>query len=127
MKNKDVEELLDCGGVLIGSRALGVETNGSDYDIAILEELLPIKYKTMPTRQVEFYFRIAPPEQGLGLIKLDGLDIIVCPKLQHLLDIKEVFEELKLLPKGYISDKHLRIELFHRGLQLRGWSINDFY
>ena len=34
--SKDVKALLDAGGILIGSQALGVSSDNSDYDVAIL-------------------------------------------------------------------------------------------
>lgn len=112
--------------VEIGSRAFGVETEKSDFDIAILKEHIDwIDF--IPTGfNIKNYFHVLPLGNNLFFKKLkadDGkiIDVIVFEHKEDLETLDIVVKELKKLPKYYIMNKSIRIELFETGLKYYGF------
>jgi len=76
-------ELLTSGGILIGSRAFRVQSEDSDWDIAILFDYLPQRYKdiiaasNIDVHNIENYYNKLPPLGNGWLIRNYNIDILV--------------------------------------------------
>ena len=73
-------------------------------------------FKFMPLKGKAFVIRKYPLRDNITM------DIIIFDDDSVIDDIKEVMEDLKSLPKCYLKDKFLRIQLFERGLLCKGWT-----
>ena len=128
INKKPIQKLFE-NGILIGSAGLEVSDDTSDYDIVIHYDKLPQKSKDIKygNYDVRKYFKFMPPKGKAFVIRKYPLrdditmDIIIFENENTIDDIKEVMEDLKSLPKCYLKDKFLRIQLFERGLLCKGW------
>ena len=113
--------------VMIGSRALGVDTNDSDTDIACLYDDLPEYLKEVDKLDASLYFNILP----IGDIMLiryakPSVDIIIYENIEQLNIIRQCIDDLKLMPKCILKNKQLRCLLFEElmlyyGFERRGY------
>jgi len=108
------DELLGCGGILIGSRGLGVETEDSDWDIAILREDLPERMRNngVPT---EKYFNLLPLGNS-SLIRYWRVDILIYDDIEDLYALVCALDHTKQVPKQFLKHKHIRIAIFEQAL-----------
>lgn len=99
--------------VMIGSRALGVNTDDSDTDIACLYDDLPEYLKERDKLDASLYFNTLP----IGNIMLiryiePSVDIIIYENIEQLNIIRQCIDDLKLVPKCILKNKQLRCLLF---------------
>ena len=125
-----VKELINNGGILIGSRAFEVEDEYSDYDIAILESNLPNDLiETIAiygTISMKNYFNYLPPLGNYKYIpKYFNIDILIFDDESIIKDLQDTVNELKQIPSYYLKNKSTRIELFETGLKHRKWKKQD--
>lgn len=137
MKNKDLVESLRKleSFTLFGSRALGVATEESDYNIAIHISDLPNTFKDALTegRDLGRYFSVLPKEGGFKINTHKGVDLVVLNSRLDLALFTEAVHRLKDLPKWTLTNKQLRIALFeeqllHLGFTQKGactWRLMD--
>jgi len=114
------------GSVLVGSRAFGVETIDSDYDIAIKLSDLPCELRDILDGPSNFdirkYFKVLPLGNAWYIPKLkpedttDKFDIIIFEDTADFISLREVVTDMKALPTYMLSDKPTRIHLFELGL-----------
>jgi predicted nucleotidyltransferase len=118
--------------ILLGSRAFGVETESSDYDIAVLRSDIK-DIDILPKKELnpENYFSCLPLG-NVGLVKYMAtedfpyhLDILIYDDLNHIKDIKHVVEQMKQIPKWVLKNKSFRVDIFMQGLENRGWIWKD--
>jgi len=120
------ESILFSGGVMFGSRALGVDKHHSDYDIAIckanFKALVADRDIPFSTYPIDDYFEVVPPSGDNNLLKYrdyktgDSIDIVVLEH-QHDVDImRAAIAELRLSPKSELTPKHWRITAFEKAL-----------
>ena len=122
MKKADLVEL---GAVLIGSRAFGVESEGSDWDYAVCLEkvdgILPDS-----TFDMEKYFGYVPP-MGNNLVALKWeledaiVDVLVYEKQSDVDTLKRIVTELSVIPAYIMSERYLRILLFEKAMSVNGF------
>ena len=127
----DVERLLSIEGmVLYGSRALNVNGNYSDYDLAFSYESHRrvyeyLKVNNTPISSSTSYFT-SVPEAGYHTFfqyigKDTKIDIIFVHNDEDLDVIRSSIQDLQSIPSYMLHDKHFRIEAYNRALQHRGW------
>lgn len=112
--------------VQFGSRPLGVHTNESDFDFAILKEDLPdFDYKLVDPRR---YFNVLPINSKLILgYKVNGkrMDILVLDLQTDLDVVRTVINDLINVPKYLLAQKHIRLDLYEKALLHYGWKPAD--
>ena len=124
-------KLLFTGGIAFGSRALGVSTEKSDYDIAITIDQLNTAIdtglirKTYSSWDIYEYFEVIPRNNDGYLIRQynSNLDILVLPTMGDLLIMKSAMQHLNTLDKELITNKEDRVEQHSNALLERGWVL----
>ena len=127
----DVERLLSTEGmVLYGSRALNVNRNSSDYDLAFSYESHRMVYEYLkvnntPISHSTSYFTSVPEAGYHTFFQYMGedtkIDIIFVHNDEDLDVIRSSIQDLQSIPSYMLHDKHFRIEAYNRALQHRGW------
>lgn len=127
----DVERLLSTEGVVLyGSRALNVNRNSSDYDLAFSYESHRMIYEYLrvnntPISHSTFYFTSVPEAGYHTFFQYIGedtkVDIIFVHNDEDLDVIRSSIQDLQSIPSYMLYDKHFRIEVYNRALQHRGW------
>lgn len=127
----DVERLLSTEGmVLYGSRALNVNRNSSDYDLAFSYESHRMVYEYLkvnntPISNSTSYFTSVPEAGYHTFFQYMGedtkIDIIFVHNDEDLDVIRSSIQDLQSIPSYMLHDKHFRIEAYNRALQHRGW------
>jgi len=128
----ELQELLDIPHTLIGSRALGINTEESDYDLVIHINDLP-RYLLDRVINIDLslarYFNLLP-KHGNGHI-LRGftgasgnskVDIIALESQEDINIIKQSLEDLKQCPYYMLKNKQTRINLFETALKNYGFT-----
>lgn len=127
----DVERLLSTEGMdLYGSRALNVNRNSSDYDLAFSYEAHRMIYEylkasNIPISHSTSYFT-SVPEAGYHtffqcMVEDIKIDIIFVHNDEDLDLIRSSIQDLQSIPSYMLHDKRFRIEAYNRALQHRGW------
>ena len=115
------QDLIDnCNGVLLGSRAFGVDKDHSDWDVAVLKKYLPEEYSNYPAKDMSSYFNFVPLKNAY-LIKLERLDVLVYEDIHDFLVVKQSVKDLKSFPNYFLQDKDMRIKLFEKALEFYGF------
>lgn len=127
----DVERLLSTEGVILyGSRALNVNRNSSDYDLAFSYESHRMVYEYLkvnntPISSSTSYFTSVPEAGYHTFFQYIGedtkIDIIFVHNDEDLDVIRSSIQDLQSIPSYMLHDKHFRIEAYNRALQHRGW------
>lgn len=127
----DVERLLSTEGmVLYGSRALNVNRNSSDYDLAFSYESHIMVYEYLkvnntPISSSTSYFTSVPEAGYHTFFQYMGedtkIDIIFVHNDEDLDVIRSSIQDLQSIPSYMLHNKHFRIEAYNRALQHRGW------
>jgi len=106
---------------LIGSRALGVDTEASDYDIAITLE--DFKKSNILAAKVNksYNYTTSPLLMYSKLYTLKNIDIFVFTDKTKLLKLKETYNFMARLPKFLVSNKISRIIVFRLSLYYKGF------
>ena len=127
----DVERLLSTEGmVLYGSRALNVNRNSSDYDLAFSYESHRVIYEYLKVNNTSIssstsYFTSVPEAGYHTFFQYMGedtkIDIIFVHNDEDLDVIRSSIQDLQSIPSYMLHDKHFRIEAYNRALQHRGW------
>lgn len=130
-KSIDVERLLSTEGVVLyGSRALNVNGNSSDYDLAFSYESHRMVYEYLkvnntPISSSTSYFTSVPEAGYHTFFQYMGedtkIDIIFVHNDEDLDVIRSSIQDLQSIPSYMLHDKHFRIEAYNRALQHRGW------
>ena len=111
--------------VMIGSKALGVNTDYSDTDIACLYDDLPEYLKKVDKLDASLYFNILPIGNIMLIRHIEpNVDIIIYENIEQLNIIRQCIDDLKLVPKCILKNKQLRCLLFeelmlHYGFERR--------
>ena len=127
----DISPILkDPGVVLYGSRALGVDHQKSDYDIALSYEshkhiyswLLSINIPA--STNIDYFTSV--PEAGYHTFFQHHAsdfkaDIIFVHNDEDLDVIRSSVRDLQSIPAYMLTNKPFRIEAYNRALQHRGW------
>lgn len=131
----DVERLLSTEGmVLYGSRALNVNRNSSDYDLAFSYESHRMVYEYLkvnntPISHSTSYFSSAPEAGYHTFFQYMGedtkIDIIFVHNDEDLDVIRSSIQDLQSIPEYMLYDKHFRIDTYNKALQHRGWKPID--
>lgn len=114
-----------------GSRALGVGTDYSDFDIAISAESdRPIVEKlislTHPAN-INAYAKFKPESGFVGLYQfLDTatnckVDVLVTHTDEDLDTIRSAVSDIQQIPSYLLTDKKFRIDVYQKALKHRGW------
>lgn len=132
-----LQELLNLpGATLVGSRALGVATEQSDYDIVIPLSSIPKQLQERLDRGGDFsiarYFTRLP-SMGRGwffnhVYVTDcrhPIEVIVLENKDDLVSLQKAIESMQRLPKYMLRRKYVRIALFEDGLVHFGWTIPE--
>lgn len=127
----DVERLLSTEGVVLyGSRALNINRNSSDYDLAFSYESHRMVYEYLkasntPISHSTSYFTSVPEAGYHTFFQYMGedtkIDIIFVHNDEDLDVIRSSIQDLQSIPSYMLHDKHFRIEAYNRALQHRGW------
>lgn len=127
----DVERLLSTErAVLYGSRALNVNRNSSDYDLAFSYESHRMVYEYLkvsntPISSSTSYFTSVPEAGYHTFFQYRGedtkIDIIFVHNDEDLDVIRSSIQDLQSIPLYMLHDKHFRIEAYNRALQHRDW------
>ena len=127
----DVERLVSTEGVVLyGSRALNVNRNSSDYDLAFSYESHRrvyeyLKVNNTPISSSTSYFTSVPEAGYHTFFQYMGedtkIDIIFVHNDEDLDVIRSSIQDLQSIPSYMLHDKHFRIEAYNRALQHRGW------
>ena len=127
----DEERLLSTEGVVLyGSRALNVNRNSSDYDLAFSYEAHRMVYEYLkvnntPISSSTSYFTSVPEAGYHTFFQYMGedtkIDIIFVHNDEDLDVIRSSIQDLQSIPSYMLHDKHFRIEAYNRALQHRGW------
>ena len=127
----DVERLLSVEGmVLYGSRALNVNRNSSDYDLAFSYESHRgvyeyLKVNNTPISSSTSYFTSVPEAGYHTFFQYMGedtkIDIIFVHNDEDLDVIRSSIQDLQSIPSYMLHDKRFRIEAYNRALRHRGW------
>ena len=127
----DVERLLSTEGVVLyGSRALNVNRNSSDYDLAFSYESHRLIYEYLkvnntPMSHNTSYFSSVPEAGYHTFFQYMGedtkIDIIFVHNDEDLDVIRSSIQDLQSIPSYMLYDKHFRIETYNKALQHRGW------
>jgi len=109
--------------VQFGSRPLGVHSDKSDFDFAILESDLPdFDYVLVNPKK---YFNVLPEHSRLILgykVNNKKMDILVLKHQKDLDIIKTVMSELCNVPKYLLAQKPIRLDLYEKSLLHYGWT-----
>lgn len=127
-----LQELLNIPHTLIGSRALGINTEKSDYDLLVHITDLPnylLDRINCRNLSIERYFNLLP-KYGKGHIlrrqtRASGnssVDLIVLTHQEDINIIKQSMEDLKQCPAYMLKEKHIRIALFESSLKHYGFT-----
>lgn len=128
-----IEELLNLPNTFIyGSRALGVNSEKSDYDIVMPYSSMPIFLLERLNRggdfSIERYFNLSPKGKGYFFRYVEisdivqGAQVLVLTENEDLQIFKKALANLKELPKFAIESKQDRIRLFEDRLLFYGWT-----
>lgn len=127
----DVERLLSTEGVVLyGSRALNVNRNSSDYDLAFSYESHRMVYEYLkvnntPISSSTSYFTSVPEAGYPTFFQYMGedtkIDIIFVHNDEDLDVIRSSIQDLQSIPSYMLHNKGFRIEAYNRALQHRGW------
>ena len=127
----DVERLLSTEGmVLYGSRALNVNRNSSDYDLAFSYESHRVIYEYLKVNNTSIssstsYFTSVPEAGYHTFFQYMGedtkIDIIFVHNDEDLDVIRSSIQDLQSIPSYMLHNKGFRIEAYNRALQHRGW------
>ena len=106
--------------ILIGSRALNVHTEKSDFDICILLKDLPKQLKKIK-KELSRYFIILPLNNSYLIRKYRTkdniiIDIIIYTKQSDLKIIKKAIKDTRKIPKYLLKDKPFRVMSFEKSL-----------
>ena len=112
----NISDLLDAGGILIGSRALGVENDDSDWDIVILEKNLPYRFLNHDRYKDPSDYLNVFPMGNINLLRLYKLDIIIYDEEEDIKAIQDALEYIKGYSKDDLKFKSSRIQLFEAAL-----------
>jgi len=136
---KSIREILDLDEcVLIGSRALGVHDESSDYDIVVHYPSVPDKirhnYKMLNLKE---YFKYVPlgnsylikmelPDEMFDIQTLETnksikIDLIIVEDKDYLIKYAQAIDTMKLIPKFIYKNKNLRVQLFEEILKHFGF------
>jgi predicted nucleotidyltransferase len=127
MKNKEALDLIkNHKGILLGSRAFGVEKEDSDWDVAITAADLPSKYIDEVYLDIRKYFFVLPLGNS-WLIKVQNLDILVFEDNVDFCVMLASVNELKSIPKYFLESKNERIRLFEIALRYYGFKNADIF
>lgn len=118
------------GAVLYGSRALGVNHQKSDYDIALSYESHKHIYSWLlsdnipASTNIDYFTSV--PEAGYHTffqLQISGFktDIIFVHNDEDLDVIRSSVRDLQSIPAYMLAHKQFRIEAYNRALQHRGW------
>lgn len=136
MKDPEIaSKLRFVGAVEFGSRALGVNTNRSDYDFAMtakaFEEFFGnSSYQLRYNDTLEKYFKVTPPDGFNQIFKyyLEGtsfnshyLDVIVVEFEEDLEVIRKAVKETAIHPTFKLRNKAFRIKAYETALFNNGW------
>ena len=127
----DISPILkDPGVVLYGSRALGVDHQKSDYDIALSYESHKHIYSWLLSANITVSSNIdyftSVPEAGYHTFFQHHAsdfkaDIIFVHNDEDLDVIRSSVRDLQSIPAYMLAHKTFRIEAYNRALQHRGW------
>ena len=127
----DISQILkDPGAVLYGSRALGVNHQKSDYDIALSYESHKHIYSWLVSANITASSNIdyftSVPEAGYHTFFQHHssdfkADIIFVHNDEDLDVIRSSVRDLQSIPAYMLAHKTFRIEAYNRALQHRGW------
>jgi hypothetical protein len=125
---KSVREILgisEC--VLIGSRALGIQEQFSDYDIVIHESNVPEKckkdYELFDLRE---YFNVIPLGNNY-LIRMHlkefniDIDLIIIEDKKNIDIYQKAIDIMKKVPVVILKNKYLRVAMFEYLLKEEGF------
>lgn len=127
----DVNQLLkEPGAVLYGSRALGINYQNSDYDIALSYESHKHIYSWLlsaniiASTNIDYFTSV--PEAGYHTFFQHHTndfktDIIFVHNDEDLDVIRSSVRDLQSIPTYMLANKPFRIEAYNRALQHRGW------
>ena len=130
------DALIFLGGKLFGSRALGVNAQYADYDIAILKETFDIYIQDKEVISfnkgvIDTYFEVIPP-YGTNVILLHvavdtghTADILLFEYKTHVEAVASAVEAIKDLPVYELQGKANRIALYQQALLDEGWVHKD--
>lgn len=109
----NVKKMLELeSAFLIGSRALGVHDEGSDWDVAVLmEDLEQAHIDTKAKMNLKEYMS-AVPRHSAFLIRNLNMDSIIYTNREDLESVKRANSTMLQLPKYLVKSKSLRIALF---------------
>ena len=119
---KMIEELLLLpSAILYGSRALGVHTNDSDYDIAIQVQNLPERFREYLTsgRILNYYLNVTPRDGGCKIFRITGYagwDLLVFEDVLQYLTFKSAVKAVNNMDLCTQRDKDSRCRLFEEQL-----------
>lgn len=132
-----ISSLRFSGAVEFGSRPLGVSTENSDYDFAILRanyEKLTENTQKADEVDITKHFGVRPYTGNNTLavnVRVKGtrdtVDILI---LEHQKDLNTVslsIETLKQLPIGKLMDKQYRVNKYCEALLDNGFRMSDTY
>lgn len=112
--------------VQFGSRPLGVNSENSDFDFAILEKDLPeFDYVLEDPKK---YFNVLPEHSKLIInyeVNNKKMDILVLTHQKDLDVVKNTIEDLKKVPKYLLRIKYIRVDLYEKALLHYGWKPAD--
>lgn len=122
-KSMNIKKWLRNNALLIGSRALGVESKYSDYDYAVSKSVLDnIDIESadgyVALVSAKAYFNVLPLGNTM-LVKLSfgsGImcDIIVFENEEEVDALKRSMEIMKKVPKEILEHKYLRVLIFEQ-------------
>lgn len=132
-KSQDIDIspiLKEPGAVLYGSRALGVNHQKSDYDIALSYESHKHIYSWLlaanitASSNIDYFTSV--PEAGYHTFFQHHasdfkVDIIFVHNDEDLDVIRSSVRDLQSIPAYMLTNKSFRIEAYNRALQHRGW------
>lgn len=126
-------------GLIIGSRAFGVEQSESDFDVAFHVNDMPspfTKENLTFGAGIEHYFHLVPPfGRGWKLsthVELDSeakdvkIDCLFFDDQRSLDQLSQVISELRKYPRFILEKKSLRVSLFEAHLENLGWHAPEF-
>lgn len=103
-------------GILIGSRALGVDTENSDWDVAILAKNFPIINRiNLATVDMENYVS-ALPLRNSSLYRGKGIDILVYDDEEDFHVVKLAINDIEMVPSYLLKNKDARVSMYTKAL-----------